>query len=893
LIKKTNSKSNKNRITRIIAFAMAGMLCISGCGKVTQKAPELLEPVSTNASYRPVTIGDVGNKVIKNGSVVPTDYCYFYTTTATISKIYVNVGDYVKEGDTLVEADSDENETSIDELKAELSNLEQSHSINQNIYEEKQKEYDYKIKACEEFGDSSGADAARNDKAVEAENNRYDTLLYEHQVKKINAQIEEKEELSTNNTIVADHSGYVTYVKDISDDDTEVGSSDNVVIVSDYDEPYIEITGESVSKDGYSVFNIMYTVIDGKKYDLEEYTYSNQELAAAQSASKLPYVRFKLKDADSSVLKTGSTIPLYFSTSSASNVMVIGNDSLYTEGEQSFVYVKTDSNEKERRDIVIGVSDNNYTEVVSGLSEGDLVYYDSDSALPSTYTTYDVTLSDFKQSGSSSKYSLDDTNQIVYSAPVDGYFVEFDLTKGQEVKKGDLLFTIDSGGGSAELLDINSQITDAKETYDDEVEEYDDQIKDLNEQIQMYKSMPATTEETTTEEVTTEKSTNKKTEEATTEKSTNKKTEEATTEKSTNKKTEEATTEKSTNKKTEEATTEKSTNKKTEEATTEKSTNKKTTEEVTTEVTTEATEESAELQAVSLKALDDDLDDDYDEDDYEDYDYDEDDNEQSQENTLYMVEQLTCEINIAKYNQQLAKVTYDTTVSPLIAQRDKLNENNDGKGNISVYAESDGTIQKVYVSTGYSLTEGDKIVSIGSEENKILSSTLESESSSKNGNSSSSSDDSSSGTLLVNQSVTLTSTSDDSKKLTGKCIGNSGDSQKSYITTIDDKVYITSCSGSDTMKYYIQVDDEDFYSSPKGYKISYAKLSLEQIVTIPKNMLYHESDKTSGKEYDYVWKVVDDEIVKQYVTKGEENNSSYCILSGLNEGDVLAKETAE
>jgi hypothetical protein len=268
------------------------------------------------------------------------------------------------------------------------------------------------------------------------------------------------------------------------------------------------------------------------------------------------------------------------------------------------------------------------------------------------------------------------------------------------------------------------------------------------------------------------------------------------------------------------------------------------------------------------------------------------DDEQSSENTLYMVEQLTCEINIAKYNQQLAKITYDTTVSPLIAQRDKLNENNDGNGNISVYAESDGTIQKVYVSTGYSLTEGDKIVAIGSDENQILSSTLESESNSKSG-SSSSSDDSSTGTLLVNQSVTLTSTSDDSKKLTGKCIGNSGDSQKSYITTIDDKVYITSCSGSDTMKYYIQVDDESFYSSPKGYKISYAKLSLEQIVTIPKNMLYHESDKTSGKEYDYVWKIVDDEIVKQYVTKGEENNSSYCILSGLSEGDVLAKETAE
>ena len=62
----------------------------------------------------------------------------------------------------------------------------------------------------------------------------------------------------------------------------------------------------------------------------------------------------------------GNTVSLYFSTSDAKDVLTVGNDSIYEENNQKFVYVKTDSSEKERRDIETGASDNNYTEVVSG-----------------------------------------------------------------------------------------------------------------------------------------------------------------------------------------------------------------------------------------------------------------------------------------------------------------------------------------------------------------------------------------------------------------------------------------------------------------------------------------------------------------------------------------------
>ena len=60
---------------------------------------------------------------------------------------------------------------------------------------------------------------------------------------------------------------------------------------------------------------------------------------------------------------------------------------------------------------------------------------------------------------------------------------------------------------------------------------------------------------------------------------------------------------------------------------------------------------------------------------------------------------------------------------------------------------------------------------------------------------------------------------------------------------------------------------------------------------IPSNMIYHETSKKNASEYDYVWLLKDDEIIKQYVTLGDSDKSKTIILSGLQEGDVIAKES--
>lgn len=491
-----------------IGMTVVMAMALAGCGKEqAQKAPELIEPVSTNEAYRPVSYGDIGRMVIKNGTIVPTDYCYYYDTSAVLSKVYVNVGDEVKKDTVLAETDdnsdtssdsstdggdSTESDMGLDDSSSDGENSQAAeqyaHEINQKIFNENQTELDWKIKACEETGDSEGASEARIEKAINAENNRYDNVLYEYKLNKQKEADKEKENLKKNGTLKADHAGYVTYAKKISGDQNSVNGGENVVVVSDYNQPYIEITGESYKKDSYDMYKNMYTVIDGQKYDIEPYKYTNQEIAVAQSMSSLPYTRFQLKGVKNpeKIMKVGSTLSLYFSTSDAKNVLTVGNDSIYEENGQSFVYVKTETSEKERRNVEVGASDANYTEIVSGLKEGELVYYASDAIMPANYSEYTVALDSYTKTQKADSFSVKDLSSVSYTAPCDGRFSSMNVKKGQSVKKGDVLFVIDSGGGTAAVKDIDNQIQDENQSYSSGMKEYDDQINELTKQIQSY-----------------------------------------------------------------------------------------------------------------------------------------------------------------------------------------------------------------------------------------------------------------------------------------------------------------------------------------------------------------------------------------------------------------------
>ena len=96
----------KSRCLNFILIVTLSLLffILSGCSlkKEKEEVPELIKPVATNASYRPVGRKVTGLTRMLGATVVPTEYACFSYESVVLSEINVGVGDEVKEGDVIL-----------------------------------------------------------------------------------------------------------------------------------------------------------------------------------------------------------------------------------------------------------------------------------------------------------------------------------------------------------------------------------------------------------------------------------------------------------------------------------------------------------------------------------------------------------------------------------------------------------------------------------------------------------------------------------------------------------------------------------------------------------------------------------------------------------------------
>lgn len=138
---------------------------------------------------------------------------------------------------------------------------------------------------------------------------------------------------------------------------------------------------------------------------------------------------------------------------------------------------------------------------------------------------------------------------------------------------------------------------------------------------------------------------------------------------------------------------------------------------------------------------------------------------------------------------------------------------------------------------------------------------------------------------------------DKTKSYTGKVVGNSAVQGKVYLSQLNDKIYVTkSISESERNRAYIVVEDSQFDNDTMNTNVFYSKVRIQDATVLPSAMVNEEVNKwQEDVVYYYVWKVVDGTLVKQYVETNESLNtvSECCILEGLEDGDIVAKQTVE
>ena len=508
-----------------LLYMAAAVLLGSGCGSTAvSKIPELLEPVAKNAAYRPVEYGDIGKVEILVGKVVPTDYCHFYETNVTVSEITVKIGDHVRTGDVLARIDTAETEKELAELYSSLEQENRTYEVNCRIAEAKQGQLIYRKQKVREKKNEPVKDETEqiqpeegdteqetqnpeegeteamtsevpevtesemseeekikleagfeNEIKVAQENTYYDGLLHEYRVKKLMEAIEEKRAILAEGAIRARHDGYVTYIKNIAAN-SGAGANENIVTVSDLEDTYIEL-GTSVYEYSYADYDEKYLRYAEQDMEVTEIPYSTDELVLAKANGYTLHVRLSCPQIGE--LNLGDNYPVYYKKGCISNVLTVANDSIYSEDGVRFVYVQSDTGERERRDIVIGASDSNYSEVQSGLEEGEKVYYESKASMPANYVPYTVGLGDIEIMNHSESYTMSGALGFPCISDYEGTIVKIAVEEGAEIARGDLLYVIDTGEGKAALTEAQNRVDRENSSYEKTQKSYDDQIAEL------------------------------------------------------------------------------------------------------------------------------------------------------------------------------------------------------------------------------------------------------------------------------------------------------------------------------------------------------------------------------------------------------------------------------
>ncbi len=647
-------KSLKSKISYILC---AMLLFTTGCGKEALVAPELQKPVAVNESYRPVEMGNVGDIDIRDGVVVPTDYCHFYLTTAKVSEIKVEIGDYVEAGTVIVEADTEDATEQISALSAQKSLNAKTWDISCKIYEQNKKELEYKLKGAQENSDVEGEEAFKTQLAVLAENHSYDELFYNHQQSALDEEIGKQQEISGNGTLVASHSGYVTYIKDLADSDT-VNSCDNIVIISDYEDCYIELPGDEKGHKLEKIYPVYYTIQDGKRCALKLYEYLPEELMTAQARTLTPPIRMKFEK-EGVMPEVGSNVPVFLQKTETKESLMVGNDSLYEDEQGDFVYVKSGEG-KEIRYVELGASDTFYTEVISGLSEGEMVYYTSDSVLPESYEEYTACYGDYLATDDSDFYSIKETTRKKFYSEYEGQIENIAVTQGQEVSVGDLICTIRTNEGSASLTEMYNGIINFKASHVESVKAFDKSIAEKEDEIeaayiarQQAESAGENTDDRTDNDAEQEVSTST-------------------------------------------------------DATLEQATSSDATLPVGegSDVTGEATAPTAPTaptDATPSDAIN-----------------SEQETTEEEKVSPYLYEELNCQLEELKLNKQLEELNYTHQLSVMEQQYNKVSCNNDGNGAVNIYATRSGKVTNLNLKLGKNIKVGDRLFNIEVQSSSVV-----------------------------------------------------------------------------------------------------------------------------------------------------------------------------
>lgn len=437
----------------------------------------LLEPEGTANNYEPVTRKNLYKAEVFSATVDFAVTEYAYTENQSFTRFGKLPGNTVSSGDALVYGYSKDLEKQIEQKQESIEDQEESHEeyvelANENL-EQPLEDKAFYYRLCEEYKDAADHQQDYELYGVKYQDTAIQVKLLEEELRQHNelyeldhayalselALLQEKKE----QTVL--RAGAVGTVVAIASFDygAQMVSRTPIIAVGNLNEKRIHC--DYISKAEITKATEVYAFFDGKRYEITYEPMAAEDYNKRVRNDETLFSTFHLNE-DTEELQVGDYGLVALVTDKREDVLAISKDSIHKDADGSFVYRNVDGSSV-YTPVETGMSDGVYTEIVSGLSEGDRIL--SGSTLKADKETMKLTKgslgNEFKAAGYLYYPSYDVvTNPIEYGTC---YFVESLVTMNQQVAKGEALATVYVMPDQVELQTKLTRITRIEERKED------------------------------------------------------------------------------------------------------------------------------------------------------------------------------------------------------------------------------------------------------------------------------------------------------------------------------------------------------------------------------------------------------------------------------------------
>ncbi len=346
---------------KTVAF-MSACLLLAGCSK----APELLEPVGAVPNSAIVERGEVYNIEYFDSAVVEEIEEIKISSDGVIKSVDVSLGSEVKAGDVLLTLDGSAVSDTSSNIDEQIAQFQKEADFTNRLLEAEVELRTAQLKKAKEGGNADEISKAQD--SLMRKENELNTSKIEQAQQLANMEGQRIAGGFTGGTITAPCDGTIAYLN--------VGAiggtiKANTMIVGIAKKDTLMLKGPLIMEEQRTNAHEFYALIGGKKYTVTYKPYSAARASFLLSGNYPLYSHFYI-EADENV-KVGMYAALVRIWDYKEDVLRIPDNALYSDEEGYYVYV-VKGDEKERRNVSVGVISDVAAEILDGLEEGEEVY---------------------------------------------------------------------------------------------------------------------------------------------------------------------------------------------------------------------------------------------------------------------------------------------------------------------------------------------------------------------------------------------------------------------------------------------------------------------------------------------------------------------------------------